>query len=47
MVDIMMSVIVLMVAMYILKPVEFSVFPTTLLSVDAVPSGSRMSARRA
>ena len=30
-VDIMMSVIVMMVAMYIVKPVEFSVFPTTLL----------------
>ncbi len=30
-VDIMMSVIVLMVTMYILKPVEFNVFPTTLL----------------
>lgn len=29
--DIMMSVIVLMVAMYITRPVEFSVFPTTLL----------------
>ena len=29
--DIMMSVIVMMVAMYIRKPVEFSVFPTTLL----------------
>ena len=29
--DIMMSVIVLMVSMYITKPVEFSVFPTTLL----------------
>jgi flagellar biosynthesis protein FlhA len=29
--DIGMSVIVLMVTMYILKPVEFSVFPTTLL----------------
>ena len=29
--DIMMSVIVLMVAMYITKPVEFNVFPTTLL----------------
>ncbi len=29
--DIMMSVIVMMVAMYITKPVEFSVFPTTLL----------------
>lgn len=30
-VDMMMSVIVMMVAMYITKPVEFSVFPTTLL----------------
>ncbi|HLM99432.1 MAG TPA: flagellar biosynthesis protein FlhA [Bryobacteraceae bacterium] len=29
--DIMMSVIVMMVAMYITRPVEFSVFPTTLL----------------
>ncbi|MFB3826446.1 MAG: flagellar biosynthesis protein FlhA [Bryobacteraceae bacterium] len=29
--DMMMSVIVLMVAMYITRPVEFSVFPTTLL----------------
>lgn len=29
--DMAMSVIVLMVTMYILKPVEFSVFPTTLL----------------
>jgi flagellar biosynthesis protein FlhA len=30
-VDIMTSVIVMMVAMYITRPVEFSVFPTTLL----------------
>ncbi|HWQ56893.1 MAG TPA: flagellar biosynthesis protein FlhA [Bryobacteraceae bacterium] len=30
-VDIMMSVIVLMVSMYITRPVDFSVFPTTLL----------------
>lgn len=30
-VDIAMSVVVLMVTMYILKPVDFSVFPTTLL----------------
>ena len=30
-IDIMMSVIVMMVAMHILKPVDFSVFPTTLL----------------
>ena len=29
--DIMMSVIVMMVTMYITRPVEFSVFPTTLL----------------
>src|SRR4051794_31970848 len=29
--DIMLSVIVLMVSMYITKPVEFSTFPTTLL----------------
>src|SRR5579871_970944 len=29
--DIMLSVIVMMVAMYIRKPVDFSVFPTTLL----------------
>src|SRR5690349_2139365 len=29
--DIMMSVVVMMVAMYIPRPVEFSVFPTTLL----------------
>src|SRR6202163_108615 len=29
--DIMLSVIVMMVAMYITKPVDFSVFPTTLL----------------
>ena len=30
-IDIMLSVIVMMVAMYIRRPVEFSVFPTTLL----------------
>ncbi len=30
-IDIMMSVVVMMVAMYITRPVEFSVFPTTLL----------------
>jgi flagellar biosynthesis protein FlhA len=30
-IDIMMSVIVMMVSMYITRPVEFSVFPTTLL----------------
>ncbi len=30
-IDIMLSVVVMMVAMYITRPVEFSVFPTTLL----------------
>src|SRR3954451_12605711 len=30
-INIMMSVIVMMVAMHILRPVDFSVFPTTLL----------------
>ncbi len=30
-IDIMLSVIVLMVSMYLIRPVEFSVFPTTLL----------------
>src|SRR3984885_10885386 len=30
-VDIMLSVIVMMVAIYIRKPVDFNVFPTTLL----------------
>src|SRR5438093_12932711 len=29
--DVMMSVVVMMVAMYIRRPVEFNVFPTTLL----------------
>ena len=33
--DIMMSVVVMMVSMYIRKPVEFSVFPTTLLLLPA------------
>src|ERR1700759_1070752 len=30
-IDLMMSVVVLMVSVYITKPTEFSVFPTTLL----------------
>src|SRR5690242_16917123 len=29
--DIMMSIVVMMVAMYITRPVDFNVFPTTLL----------------
>src|SRR5512141_1740366 len=29
--DIMLSVVVMMVALYIVRPAEFSVFPTTLL----------------
>ena len=38
--DLMMSVIVMMVAMYIGRPVEFSVFPTVLLLLTLVPAGS-------
>ena len=30
-IDIMMSVIVLMVSLYLIRPVEFTSFPTTLL----------------
>lgn len=37
--DIMTSVIVMMVAMYIGRPVEFSVFPTVLFIADALPPG--------
>jgi flagellar biosynthesis protein FlhA len=44
--DIMMSVVVLMVSMYIMRPVEFSVFPTTLCCsrCSAWPSISRRRA---
>jgi flagellar biosynthesis protein FlhA len=44
--DIMMSVVVMMVAMYIRKPVEFSVFPTTLLLLTLFRLSLSISATR-
>jgi len=44
--DIMMSVVVMMVAMYIRKPVEFSVFPTTLLLLTMFRLSLNISATR-
>ena len=44
--DIMMSVIVLMVAMYITKPVEFNVFPTTLLMLTLFRLALNVSSAR-
>ncbi len=44
--DIMMSVIVLMVAMYITKPVEFSVFPSTLLMLTLFRLALNVSSAR-
>ena len=44
--DIMMSVIVLMVAMYITKPVEFNVFPTTLLMLTLFRLSLNVSSAR-
>jgi flagellar biosynthesis protein FlhA len=44
--DIMMSVVVMMVAMYIRKPVEFSVFPTTLLLLTLFRLALSISATR-
>src|SRR5690242_11426415 len=44
--DIMMSVIVLMVSMYIMRPVEFSVFPTTLLLMTLFRLALNISATR-
>ena len=44
--DIMMSVVVLMVAMYIRKPVDFSVFPTTLLLLTLFRLALSISATR-
>src|SRR5882757_6620554 len=44
--DIMMSVIVLMVAMYITKPVEFNVFPTTLLMLTLFRLALNVSSSR-
>ena len=45
-IDIMMSVVVMMVAMYIRKPVEFSVFPTTLLLLTLFRLALSVSATR-
>jgi flagellar biosynthesis protein FlhA len=45
-VDIMMSVIVLMVSMYIRKPVEFSVFPTLLLLLTVFRLALNVSSSR-
>ena len=44
--DVMMSVVVMMVAMYIRKPVEFSVFPTTLLLLTMFRLSLNISATR-
>jgi len=44
--DIMMSVMVLMVAMYITKPVEFNVFPTTLLMLTLFRLALNVSSSR-
>jgi flagellar biosynthesis protein FlhA len=44
--DIMMSIIVLMVAMYITKPVDFNVFPTTLLMLTLFRLSLNVSSSR-
>ncbi len=44
--NITLSVIVLLVAMYILRPVEFSVFPTTLLLMTLFRLGLNISSAR-
>jgi flagellar biosynthesis protein FlhA len=44
--DIMMSVVVMMVAMYITKPVEFNVFPTTLLMLTLFRLALNVSSSR-
>ena len=44
--DIMMSVIVLMVAMYITRPVDFNVFPTTLLMLTLFRLALNVSSSR-
>src|ERR1039458_4417358 len=44
--DIMMSVIVMMVAMYITRPVDFSVFPTTLLLLTLLRLALNVSSAR-
>lgn len=45
-VDIMLSVVVLMVSVYITKPVEFSVFPTTLLMLTLFRLALNVSSSR-
>jgi len=45
-VNITVSVVVLLVAMYILKPVEFNVFPTTLLLMTLFRLGLNISSAR-
>ncbi|MBV9763758.1 MAG: FHIPEP family type III secretion protein, partial [Acidobacteriaceae bacterium] len=45
-IDIMLSVIVLMVSVYITKPVEFSVFPTTLLMLTLFRLALNVSSSR-
>ena len=44
--DIMMSVMVMMVAMYITKPVDFNVFPTTLLMLTLFRLALNVSSSR-
>src|ERR1700691_5269051 len=44
--DIMMSVVVMMVAMYITKPVDFNVFPTTLLMLTLFRLALNVSSAR-
>lgn len=44
--DIMMSVVVLMVAMYITRPVDFNVFPTTLLMLTLFRLALNVSSAR-
>lgn len=44
--DLMMSIIVLMVAMYITKPVDFNVFPTTLLMLTLFRLALNVSSSR-
>ena len=44
--DIMMSVVVLMVAMYVTRPVEFNVFPTTLLMLTLFRLALNVSSAR-
>jgi len=44
--DIMMSVVVLMVAMYITRPVDFNVFPTTLLMLTLFRLALNISSAR-